>query len=482
MLRITAIFFCLLVFGGSSHAQKNWSLEECVDYALANNLTVLQSQLNIERSEIRRDQTRYNLLPNLNGQASYGFNFGQRIDPFTNEFAQGRVTSGNVFLSSSVDLFNAFSKMNQLRQTEEALQASRYDYETVKNDIALQLCLFYLQVLLNKEAVAIAQEQVNISIKQLDRVSKLVDAGQEPQGALYDAESQLAQEELNLTNANNGVVLALLNLTQLMQLEPEEAAQFDVVTPDLTDEGVELLNNSSQDIYIRALDLMPQIQSAKHQLLASEYALSAARGRLYPNLTLSGSVGSGYSGANDIQVGEGLNIGAPEIGTVVVDGQALPVIANRDQIILTPDDFETKPLGDQLNDNFNQNLQLGLTIPIFNGNSARAEVNRAKINQLDADYNFSQISNQLRFEIEQAYADAKAAMNSYISADKAVKALEESFKYAEVRFEQKVINSVDYNDIKTRYTNAQSEKLRAKYDFVFRTKILDFYLGNPIEL
>ncbi|MCA1763241.1 MAG: TolC family protein [Cryomorphaceae bacterium] len=457
-----------------AESQEAWSLQKCIDYAMESNLTVLQSKLNIERAEIDYNQSRFSLLPNLNAQASYGYNFGQRIDPFTNQFATQQVGTGNAFLSSSVDLFNAFSKMNNIRRTEQSMKASQYDYENVKNDISLQLCLFYLDILLNKENVAIAKEQVKISEAQVDRVKQLVDAGQEPQGNLYDAESQLAQEEFNLTRAQNQVVLAKLNLTQLLQLSPEKSETFEVVSPDLSNEGVELIDNSAREIYIRAKQNMPDVKAAEARRLASEYNLASARGNLYPSLSLSGSIGSGYSENNTVQTGD------PTIETFPigrVQGSNDVVVA--DQLLF---DRRTKNFSSQVEDNFNQNIQLSLNIPIFNGNSARAAVNRAKIDQLDADISYSQISNQLRFEIEQAYVDARAAMNSYMSAEKAVRALEESFKYAEVRFEQNVINAVEYNNIKTQYTNAQSDMIRAKYDFVFRSKILDFYLGNPITL
>jgi outer membrane protein len=181
-----------------------------------------------------------------------------------------------------------------------------------------------------------------------------------------------------------------------------------------------------------------------------------------------------------VQTGEGTNLGQVPIGVVQTTGA--PVVTLQEQTFFSDGDFTTKGFGDQLEDNFNQNLQLTLSLPIFNGWSAKANVERAKINRVDADLSYKQITNQLRFDVEQAYADAKAAMNTYIASEQTVRALEESFKYAEVRYEQEVINAVDFNTTKTQYTNAQVNMLRSKYDFVFRTKILDFYLGNPITL
>lgn len=480
MLRtsIFILFFSLLGFAVS--AQEKWDLQKCIDYALDNNLSVQQSQLNIERAEIGLTQSKYALLPNLNAQATYGYNFGQRIDPFTNEFATERVGSSNLFMSSSLDIFNGFSKMNTIKRNEADLEASKYDLKTIQNDISLQLCLAYLQILRNKENAQIAQEQLTLTQSQVDRTQILVDAGQLPQGTLYDAQAQAAQEELNLVNAENAIVLARLNLTQIMQLSPQEAENFEIVTPNLSDEGTELLNKTAIDIYIRAKQEMPEIQAVEQRKTAAEYDLKVAGGNLYPNLSLSGSVGSGYSGANRVIVGQGTNVGFVPIGQV--QGSGAPVLTIQEQTIYSDGDYKTKSFGDQLSDNFNQNLQLNLVIPIFNGLSARSNVNRAKINQLDAEIRYSQVSNQLRFDVENAYADAKAAMNSYIAAQKAVLALEESFGYAQVRYDEGVINTVQFNDIKTQYTNAQSSMTNSKYDFVFRTKILDFYMGNPITL
>ena len=480
MLRISVLLIFTSLFTIGISAQEKWDLQKCIDYALENNLSVQQSRLNIERADIGLTQSKYALLPNLNAQGTYGYNFGQRIDPFTNQFANQRVQSSNLFMSSSLDIFNGFSKVNTIKRNEADLVASEYDLKTIQNDISLQLCLAYLQILRNKENAGIAQEQLTLTQSQVDRTQILVDAGQLPQGTLYDAQSQAAQEEFNLVTAENGIVLARLNLMQIMQLTPQEAENFEIVIPDLGDEGTELLNNSAMDIYIRAKQEMPQIQAVEQRKTAAEYDLKVASGNLYPNLSLSGSVGSGYSGANRVIVGQGTNVGFVPIGQISGSGE--PVVTLQQQTIYSDGDYKTKSFTDQLSDNFNQNIQLNLVIPIFNGLAARSNVNRAKINQLDAEITYAQVSNQLRFDVENAYADAKAAMNSYVAAQKAVFALKEAFNYGQVRFDQGVINTVQFNDIKTQYTNAQSSMTNSKYDFVFRTKILDFYLGNPITL
>ncbi len=472
----------LLVILGTTHAfsQEKWDLRRCVDYAIEHNIAVRQSRLNIERAEANLSQDQYGLLPNLNGGATHGYNWGQRIDPFTNTFATDRVQTNNFFLSSSVDLFDGLSKWNSVKAGRADLQAGLMDYEKAKNDISLQISLLYLQTLVNKESAGVSQNQLDISQQQLDRMRILVEGGQRARGELFDIESQRAQEQLNLVNAQNAVDISILNLTQLLQLPPEEAKGFDVVIPNISDQGIEMMSKGAEEIYAEARQNMPQIQAAEARKNAAEYSENSTRGRLYPSLSMSASIGSGYSGINREIIGDGTDLGPLPIGQVAGTGET--VVSLQNQVIYGNDDYRTKSFQTQLQDNLNQNVQFTLTIPIFNGTAARSNLKRAKINRLDAELNYKQVEDQLRFDIEQAYADARAAMNSYIAAQKAVEALEVSFSYAQARFEQNVITSVDFNNTKTKLTNAEISLLNAKYEFVFKLKVLDFYLGKPLSL
>jgi outer membrane protein len=470
--------FCFLLFSlacDSFQAQDYWDLQRCIDYAFVNNISVQQSRLGIERADISHDQSRWDLLPRVNAGGNHGYNWGQRIDPFTNTFATERVRSNNLFVSGDLDLFNGFNKMKIVRQNEANLNASEYDFQSMQNDIAMQIALAYLQVLLNKENVVISENQVAITQQQADRMKQLVDAGAEPLGSYYDLQSQLAQEELTMINNQNAVTLSRLNLMQLLQLSQFDAPDFEIVTPDFGDVGMELIANTSNDIYIKAKSTLPQVQAAESRRTSAEYALDASRGLLYPTLSLSGALGTGYSGINREGVGAPITDFVP-IGTVAGSNETVLSIFPQ----TTFAEIQTKSFGNQLNENLNRNVFLNLSIPLFNGMAARTNMQQAKVNQVEADLNYSQVTNQLRFDVEQAYTDAKASLNSYMASQKAVNALKESFKYAEARYQQSVINVVDYNNIKTQYAIAQTNLVRSKYDFVFRTKILDFYLGNPI--
>ncbi len=479
-MKKTAAFLTFLTFSLGTFAQENWDLKRCIDYAVDNNLTVKQSRLRMQSAEVGYEQNRLGLLPNLNAGASHGYNFGQRIDPFTNQFATQRVQTNNIFLSTGLDIFNGFTKVNTLRQSREDLDAAEYELERIKNDISLQICLAYLQVLLAKENIKVSVNQVAITTDQVNRMESMVNAGAMPKGSLYDIQAQLAQEELTLVTNQNSETITLLNLTQLLQLSREDAAAFNVVIPNLSNEGSAMMSMAAYDIYITAKQNMPQVQGAEATRRSAEYGLKAAQGLYTPSLTFSAAVGSGYSGANTELIGNGTNRGFVPIGQLASNGAV--VVTLTEQIQFDDNDFRTKSFGDQLVDNFNQNLTFNLNVPIFNGSQARSNVLRSKIALLDADLNYNIVTNTLRFEVEQAYTDAKAAMNTYVANQKAVSALEEAFKYSTVRYEQKVINAVDFNLTKTQYTNAQIGLIRAKYDFIFRTKILDFYMGNPITL
>lgn len=479
-MKYILVAFLVVLSVAQADAQEKWDLQRCVDYAIEHNIAVRQTQLNIERAETNLSQDKYGLLPDLNAGATYGYNWGQRIDPFTNQFATDRVRTNNLFMSSSFDLFDGLSKWNTVRAGRADLQAGLMDYEKAKNDISLQVSLLYLQTLVNKESVGVSQNQLDISEQQLDRMRILVEGGQRARGELYDIESQRAQEQLNLVNAQNAVDLSILNLTQLMQLPWEEAKDFDVVIPEISDQAIEMMSKGAEEIYAEASQNMPQIRAAEARKKVAEYSENASRGRLYPSLSVSASIGTGYSGINRELVGDGTNLGPMPIGQVVSTGET--VVSLQNQVIYGSDDYRTKSFQAQLQDNLNQNLQFTLSIPIFNGMAARSNLKRAQINRLDADLNFKQVTDQLRFDIEQAYADAKASMNSYIAAQKAVEALEVSFSYAQARYEQNVITAVDFNNTKTQYTNAKISLLNAKYEFVFKLKVLDFYLGKPLTL
>ena len=471
--------FILIVFPATLEAQQSWTLQQCIDYALQHNIGVRQNLAQQQRSEIATLQSKLALLPEVNAGASHGYNWGQRVDPYTNEFASARVQSNNFYLNGSLTLFNGLQKFYNIKQSEALLKAEQQNTEAAKLDIATQVSTAFLNVLINREILAVNQAQLELTQEQTSRMELLVNAGALNQSELYEIRAQQAQEQYNITTAANAVKLAMLQLQQLMNLPPEQSQNFDINGPEIADMPAEAVLQSPADIYAVATKAMPVVKAAEARREAANLSLSLSRGAYYPSLILSGTLATGYSGANQQPADEGINFGPQPIGTVVVNGNSQTVYSFVDYVEYST--FEPVGFRKQLEDNFNQNLQVQLNIPIFNGNTARANVQRSKIDVLESELAYADIKNQLYFEIEQAHADALAALDSYYAAKKAAESLELAFSFAEVRYEQQLINTVDFNDVKTRYNAAQSQMIQARYDYIFKLLLLDFFQGKPLK-
>lgn len=456
------------------HAQQIWSLEDCINYALTNNVDIKKQKLSIDYVEQDVLQNKLDMLPSLNGFANHGYNWGQTVDRFTNQFATERVRTNNIYASSNVTLFNGFQKMNLLKESELTLEATRYDLDKFMDDVSISIATAYLQVLYYDELLGVAEAQLDISQQQVSRTTKLVEAGTLARGDLLLLEAQVATEELNLINVQNSIDLSYLTLVQLLDIPSTEG--FIIEKPDLSTLDVPQSPISPEDIYEFAAITQPDVKSAELRLENTGKTLARARGALYPNLYLSASWGTGYSGASqlatDYETLTGIPIGYTEVGLENVI--ALPYEQ--------PIKYQTKAFSDQLNDNSNETVLLNLQIPIFNGWMSRSNVSKAKIGIEDAQYNLELTKLRLRKTIQQAYADAIAALKSHTAVEKKVEATTESFNYAEQKFNVGMINSVEYNEAKKELTKAQAELVQAKYDYIFRTTILDFYMGKPLTL
>lgn len=466
----------LVVFAlttSDSVGQKKWSLEECINYAIEKNLSVKRSALNLELSAENLKQSKYNILPSVNANASNIYNFGQTIDPFTNRFATETVRSNSFGVSASLNVFNGFQTMNAIRSNRAGFEASIADLEKMKNDISLNVANSYLQILFNIELLRNAESQLSVTQVQLDRITKLVNAGSQPQGAQFDIEAQLAQEDLNRVNAENQLNLSILNLKQLLQLNASE--EFAVVEPELGEIERQQIASTPGAIYENSLQIMPEIKGSELRLVQAEQELKRARGGYSPRLTVTGSFGTGYSGAAQEVIG-------------VEDPEILPTggfVQSTGDIVVSPVSspiFQDKAFSDQLDDNINRSVGMNLSIPIFNGLSSRTNVSRSKIQLDQAENTLLETKQQLRQQIESAYQDAVAAFKRFESAKASVKALNESFKYTQQRFDVGLLNSFDFSNEKNRLIQAESSLLQAKYEFIFMTKVLEFYQGKALSL
>jgi outer membrane protein len=467
------LFISALVVSLSGNTQENWSLEKCVDYALENNLDVRQAALNVENSQTGVMQSKSQFLPSVNASAYYGYNFGQRIDPFTNQFAQSTVNTGNFNLSANWALFTGLQNMNQLKQSQYDEQSSDFAYKNVQYLTSLAVTTSFLQILFNQESLSVAESQLEITTLQVERTKKLVDAGSAPQGSLYDIEAQYAREELAQVDADNQVILSYLALKQLLRLPGDFDMQ--IVIPSKFDSAALVLPTSLDMVIQTAYDTYPSIKSNEYALLSAEKQISISNSAMIPRLNFSGSLGTGYSGNATNVTGYTLN-GTNPIGYVQ---------SNPSDIVVAPNyspETETQNFGDQVSGNFNQSLGLSLSIPIFNKMNNRANVNRAKVNYAIQENGLEKEKQKVRQDIERAYADASAAFKKYKSTEKGLKSLNEAFNYAQKRFDVGMINAVDYNVAKTNLYRAQSDLIKAKFDYIFRIKILDFYQGKSLSL
>ncbi len=462
------LFFMLIPLFLTAQEGRVWSLEDCVEHALENNLRIQQQRLGVDIAHENLRQTKASRFPNLNTSASHNLNYGRTLDPITNEFATERVQSNNFSISSGVTLFSGFQLRNSVERDRYELAASRYDVESFENDISLAVASAYLQILFAGELLDIVTSQLNITRQQVERTSKLVEAGTLARGSLLTIQAQEATEELQMVNAENQLRIAYLDLMQLLDLREDEPFQVEI--PDLDVLAVQTVDYSPLQIYDTAVQIQPNVLAADVRLFSAEKTYDIAKGGRYPSLSLSGSMGTGYSEAR--------------LRIVETDPDLLGKMAATDVVFDQPVFFETEviPFWDQIDENVNRSVGLFLRIPIFNNYQVRLNVSRSRIGVENARLQRQILRDQLYKIIEQAHQDAHAALQRYNATEKNVNALEEAFRYTEQRFNVGMVNTLEYNDAKNRLTAAQSELLQSKYEYVFRVQILDFYLGRPISL
>lgn len=479
----------ILLFAWSSKAQNKdstsengaWSLKQCIDYALANSLTVQRSTYNVETAEVNLKQAKANVLPNLNGSASYGYNWGRSVNPVTNQFTTQEINYLSPSLSSSVTIFNGFRIQNSIKQNAKDYQASQMDLQKSKNDLILNIASLFVNVIFNKEQVQNARSQLSSSQQQYERTKKQVAAGALPKSNELNLDAQVATNELNVITRENALALALLQLKQALQLPA--SVPLDVITPDLDVEDL-VLEQSRQEIFDIARTTLPEVKSAQLKILSADYAVKAARGNLYPRLSLNGSLNSNYSSASDrerfIADGGDPIITYPQIG--VVGGTGGEAVYSSTPVVETSG-YTVSGYGrtDQLKDNFARSVSLSLTLPIFNNLQTRATYQRTVINRQLAEISAKEIDNTLRQNVETSYNDAIAASKTYNSSLRQVSAREEAFRMTKQRFDIGAVPYVEYQVAENDLFQAKSDLARAKYDFILKKKVLDFYQGKPIE-
>ncbi|MDY0199384.1 MAG: TolC family protein [Tenuifilaceae bacterium] len=440
----TTLFFIAILIANLSFSQGPWNLEQCISYALENNIQIKQQELNVRLSENQLTRSKFNTLPNLNVNGGHNYSFGRSTNFITNQKERIDIQSTNASISSQVTLFNGLQLLNTQRRDAIDLMANLTDVEKIKNNISLNIAAAYLQILFSNELLETAKKQKELSQLQVNRTKQLVDAGSLPEGNLLEIEAQLASDELQIVNNQNQLDIAYLSLAQILDLKSTEG--FTIEQPNLKEVDDILPADNSANIFEQASAFIPQIASAQYRVQSAEKGVLIAKGARSLRLSLGASYGTGA------------------------------------QKSLTANTGVNNPFWDQIKDNANTNIGLSISVPIFNGLQVKTSISNAHISLENARYNLELEKNMLFKDIQQAYADALGAYKKYKATEKNVVALQEAFQYAEQRFNVGLVNSLDYTTSKTRLSKAQTDLLSAKYELVFKSKILDFYRGNPLSL
>lgn len=476
MIHRLLLLLFLPIVGFAQPGGEVWSLQRCIDHAFEHNLTLRQARLGTLSADAARENAVGAFLPNLNGSASHGYNFGQTIDPFTNQFATSRIRSNSFGISTGLTLFNGFTNHLNLRRADLGLESAQAAIESAENDVALTIAGAYLNVLFQMDVLRVAELNRDATARQVDRVTRLVNAGSAAEADLLDVRAQLASDAANIVGAENGLTLARLNLVQLLQLPAEDAANFTLARPAESDLTGGDMPATAAIAVAHALSSFPQIRQAELSLQDAEIAAQLAGAGRMPRAFMSYSMGTGYSGARRVPVGDpdivDVNLGTLQLG----DTLSLDLITQQE--IYT--NYEAVAFRDQVKDNRNSSLFFSVSVPIFNNFGVRTAMKQAEINVRRQELALDQTRWQLRSSVEQAWADAKAALTTLEAQQAAVTAAELALTNAEKRYEAGAISALDYADARNRNDAAALNLLRARYDYAFKRKILDFYSGQAL--
>lgn len=457
-----------------SYAQEVITIQQAIDRTLTNNLQIKQAQFSTAISDENLNQSKNALLPTFNSSASVNKNFGRSIDPSTNTFISQQFTGASGSLNAGVDLFQGFQKINQIKQNRLLLDADKTNVEKIKNDLILQVVTAYMQILFNKDLLTASTQQLAVAKQTLNREQALLDAGNKTLADVSQAKSQVATAELNVTNAQNNLSISYLTLNQLMEMPTQNV--FDVQAPMISE--ISNLQNMYDitEIYNSALNSFPDVKLAALRTAAAEKQIAIAKGGYSPRLSFGGGFGSNYSSGRQTVTETDNGVREVEIGRLKSTGGV--VVTDVPNVLRT---FASQSFSSQIKDNFNQFVGFNLSIPIFNGFSARSNVRRAKIQYQNTQVQEQLTKNNLNKVISQAVVDLKAAESRYASTTNAFNAQKDAFYAVEQRYGVGLANSLDFSTAQTNRNRAEIDMIQAKYDLIFRAKVIDYYLGKQIN-
>jgi outer membrane protein len=441
------IFAACLLFTFARAQNHVWTFQQCLDTAIQRNISLNQSRLNTDLSLITLDQSKAGIFPYLSASARDGIGFGRSVNPTTNQYVERTTNSASFGISSGVDLFNGFQITRTILQNKMNLDAVKTDVENARNQVILSITTGYLQLLFQYEILKAAKNQADATSIQVDRTQKMVNAGTLPESNLYTIRSQQATDNLSVVNAQGQLDLAKVALEQLMEVPITDS--FEVKIPDMIEPSL-LLDQTNVEIYNKALTVQPQIAGASIRTNSALLGIKISEGARYPTLSLTGGVNSNYA----VSSRKGIDPSVPK----------------------------ASPFFPQLWNNLGESIGLNLAIPIYSNRQIKSNIERAKVNALSVRLDEQNTQIQLRKTIEQAYTDLRNSIKKYEAVKEQISAAELSYKNMERKYNVGMMTATDYLIEKNNYFQAQSNSIQAKYDYIFKSKILDFYQGKPIQL
>ncbi|WLD24019.1 TolC family protein [Flavobacterium dauae] len=447
-MKITSkiILSTCLFFGITAFPQQKWTLQECVNHAIENNVSIKQIELDNKLAEVDKKDAFGNFLPNVNATASHSWNIGLNTNITTGILENQTTQFTSMGASASVDIYRGLQNQNRFRRAKLALISSQYQHLKMEEDVALNVVNAYLQVLFNKETIKVQKKQFQADSLQLIRSQALVDAGMVPSGDLFDMKATIATDKQKIIQAEYALIVSKMSLAQLLQLE--DFKEFDIADVEYEFEPNTIFFESPESIYYKARNERTDVKIAENNLKIAEKDIDIAKAAYQPSLVGFYSFSSRVSYAK-IPDGKG--------------GEMNPM-----------------PFFDQFDMYKGHSFGLQLNIPVFTGFATRNNVERSRINLEKSKLTLEQTELDLERNIYTAYSDAKGAMETYLATEEMLKAREEAFRYTKERYENGMATAFDYNQSQTLLVNTQSDLLRTKYDYLFRTRILEFYFGVPI--
>lgn len=447
------------------------TLQQCVETAIGNNLLVRQSEYQAQSDKVNYKQAKGSQLPFISGNVNHGINQGRSIDPFTNTYANQQINFASYSINTSITLWNGSSLQNSIKQSELTAKASEMDWQQTKDNITINVILAYLQVLSAQEQLNVAKNQVEVTKTQVARLETLYASGAIAPAMLYDLKGQLSGDQLTVINVKNTLETARINLAQLMNVPYNATVQLENL--GATTNPV-LYDGTADNIYQTAEQQLAFIKAAEYRKQSAQKRYLAAKAQLLPTLSFNGGFGTNYSSVATRQE----LLSTADVATsqyVNVSGSKLPVFAPQSN-------YQSHKItyGDQWTNNLNSSLSIGLQIPILNGLRARSNVSQAKIAEKRTSFEAQSVKIQLRQAVDQAYVNMNAAFERYLALKNQVEDFTVSFKAAEVRFINGVNTSVEYMIAKNNVDRSNANFVAAKYDYLLRVKVLDFYQGKAL--